>query len=221
MLFGVRCSHPLARVVVADGHPYFRDGVTRGLLLSGRVQVVAEAGNGREALEAIRRECPDVALLDHEMPELDGLDVLRVTLRDELPTRVLLLSAHTDSALVFQAFEEGAAGCLTKDAGGPEIVEAVLEVARGRTFVPADLAAGLAGEIRRRARPHTHAPVLGEGEREVLRAYARRLSASQVAAELFVEEGTVKTRTLQIFEKLGVSDPAAAVAEATRRGLLR
>jgi two-component system nitrate/nitrite response regulator NarL len=211
-------SDPQVRVVVADDHPFFRDGVTRGLVQSGRVRVVAEAGDGRAALEAIRQERPDVALVDYEMPELDGLDVVRATVRDDLPTRVLLLSAHTDSAVVFRALEEGAAGYLAKDASRSEIVQAVVDVARGRTVVPSDLAAGLAGEIRMRAR--SQGPVLSEREREVLRAFARGLSVPQVAAELFIGASTVKTHTQRLYEKLGVSDRAAAVAEAMRRGLL-
>src|SRR4051794_5564630 len=104
------------RVVIADDHPFFRDGVTRGLARDGRVEVVAEAADGREALEAIRAEQPDVALVDYQMPELDGLAIVRAVVRDELPTRVLLLSAHTDSRRVFEALEAGAAGYLPKDA---------------------------------------------------------------------------------------------------------
>jgi two-component system nitrate/nitrite response regulator NarL len=211
-------SDPLVRVVVADDHPFFRDGVTRGLAQSGRVRVVAEAGDGREALEAIRRERPDVALVDVEMPDVDGLDVVRAAVRDGLPTRVLLLSAHTESAIVYRALEEGAAGYLAKDAPRSEIVQAVVDVARGRTVVPAELAAGLAGEIRSRAQ--SQGPVLSEREREVLRAFARGLSMPQVASELFIGVSTVKTHTQRLYEKLGVSDRAAAVAEAMRRGLL-
>jgi len=208
----------LVRVVVADDHPFFRDGVIRGLRMSGRVQVVAEADDGRAALEAIRRERPDVALVDHEMPDVDGLAVVRAAVRDGLPTRVLLLSAHTDSGIVFQALEAGAAGYLSKDARRSEIVEAVLDVARGKTVVPPEVAAGLAGEIRLRAQ--SSGPALSERERQVLQAFARGLSVPQVAAELFLGVSTVKTHTQRLYEKLGVSDRAAAVAEGMRRGLV-
>jgi two-component system nitrate/nitrite response regulator NarL len=206
------------RVVVADDHPFFRDGVIRGLTMSGRVEVVGEADDGRAALEAIRRERPDVALVDHEMPDVDGLGVVRATARDGLPTRVLLLSAHTDSGIVFQALEAGAAGYLSKDARRAEIVQAVLDVARGKTVVPPEVAAGLAGEIRLRAQ--SSGPALSERERQVLQAFARGLSVPQVAAELFLGVSTVKTHTQRLYEKLGVSDRAAAVAEGMRRGLV-
>jgi two-component system, NarL family, nitrate/nitrite response regulator NarL len=210
-------SDTRVRVVVADDHPFYRDGLTRGLTQRG-IEVVAEVGDGRAALEAIRRDAPDVALVDYEMPDVDGLGVVHAVVRDGLATRVLLLSAHTDSAVVFRALEEGAAGYLAKDARRTEIVEAVLRVARGDTVLPPELAAGLVGEIRLRAQPQ--GPVLSERERQVLEAFARGMSVPQVAAELFLGVSTIKTHAQRMYEKLGVSDRAAAVAEGMRRGLV-
>ena len=205
-------------VLIVDDHAFFRDGLSRGLTRSGQITVVAEAGNGREALEAIRRERPTVAVVDYQMPDVDGIAVLHAVIRDQLATRVLLLSAFTDSAVVFRALEEGAAGYLSKDADRQDIVDAVLSVARGDTVVPAPLAAGLAGEIRLRAQ--SQAPALSARERQVLQAFSRGLSIPQTAAELYIEPSTVKTHTQRLYEKLGVSDRAAAVAEAMRRGLI-
>jgi two-component system nitrate/nitrite response regulator NarL len=188
------------------------------MTLSTQFEVVAEAATGREAIDAIRREQPDVALVDYEMPDLDGIAVVHAVVRDDLPTRVLLLSAHTDGPLVYNALQEGAAGYLPKDARRSEIIEAVLKVARGETVVPTELAAGLAREIR--VRSDAGAPVLSERERQVLQGFARGLSVPQVAAELVIGVSTVKTHTQRLYEKLGVSDRAAAVAEGMRRGLL-
>jgi two-component system nitrate/nitrite response regulator NarL len=206
------------RVVVIDDHPFFRDGVTRGLQNSGQIRVVGEAGDGREGLEVIARERPDVALVDYQMPDMDGLAVVHAVIRDGLPTRVLLLSAITDSAVVFRAVQEGAAGYLSKDARRPEIVDAVLRVAKGHTVLPPGLADGLADQIRLHAQ--SDVPVLSEREQQVLAAFARGLSIPQTAAELFIGVSTIKTYTQRLYEKLGVSDRAAAVAEAMRRGLL-
>jgi len=205
-------------VLIVDDHAFFRDGLSRGLTRSGQITVVAEAGNGREALEAIRRERPTVAVVDYQMPDVDGIAVLHAVIREQLATRVLLLSAFTDSAVVFRALEEGAAGYLSKDADRQDIVDAVLSVARGDTVVPAPLAAGLAGEIRLRAQ--SQAPALSARERQVLQAFSRGLSIPQTAAELYIEPSTVKTHTQRLYDKLGVSDRAAAVAEGMRRGLL-
>ncbi|MEO8907327.1 MAG: response regulator transcription factor, partial [Microbacteriaceae bacterium] len=139
-------------------------------------------------------------------------------IRDGLETRVLLLSAETSSAIVFRALEEGAKGYLAKDSSREQIVEAVLSVAKGGTVVPPELTAGLADQIRLRAQPK--GPVLSERERQVLEGFARGLSVPQLASELFIGASTVKTHTQRLYEKLGVSDRAAAVAEAMRRGLL-
>ena len=207
-----------ARVVVVDDHPFFRDGLSRGLKQSGYLDVVGEAESGQEGLELIRRELPDVAVLDYQMPDLDGLAVVQAIVRDELPTRALLLSAQTDSALVYRALELGAKGYLSKEAKRSEIVDAVLQVARGGTVVPAELTVGLAEQIRLRAAPS--GLVLTEREQQVLRGFARGQSIPELAAELYLGASTVKTHTQRLYEKLGVSDRAAAVAEGMRRGLL-
>jgi two-component system, NarL family, nitrate/nitrite response regulator NarL len=209
---------PQVTVVVADDHPFFRDGVTRGLMLDGRIKVLGEAATGREAVEVIHRELPDVALVDYQMPGLDGVGVVHALQRDGVSTRVLLVSAMTDGAIVFRALEEGAAGYLSKDAARSELIEAVLAVAQGGTVVPPELAAGLAAQIRFRSQPS--APVLTEREREVLEGFSRGLSIPQLAKEMYVAPSTVKTHTQRLYEKLGVSDRAAAVAEAMRHGLL-
>lgn len=207
-----------ARVVVVDDHPFFRDGLIRGLQQSGRLEVVGEAGSGREAIALIHEESPHVAVLDYQMPDLDGLDVVRAITRDGLATRCLLLSALTDPAVVFQALQEGASGYLSKEARRSEIVEAVLAVAAGRTVVAPALTEGLVDQIRLRA--ERSGPVLTPREQEVLRGFAEGKSIPQIAGELYLGASTVKTHAQHVYEKLGVSDRAAAVAEGMRRGLL-
>lgn len=205
-------------VVVVDDHPFFRDGVARGLTSSGEIRVVGEAKDGRQGIEVITTEDPDVAVVDYQMPDIDGIGVVHALKRDGLRTRVLLLSAATDSAIVFKALQEGAAGYLAKDARRAELIDAVRQVARGRTVVPPELAAALVDQIRLRAQPDV--PVLSEREGQVLRAFAKGQSIPALAAELFLAPSTVKTHTQRLYEKLGVSDRAAAVAEAMRMGLL-
>jgi len=206
------------RVVVVDDHPFFRDGLSRGLLNSGRVEVVGEAENGRDGLEVITAERPDVAVVDYQMPDLDGLQLLSAIIRDGIPTKVLMLSAIVDASIVYAAVEAGAAGYLSKDARRQEIVDAVLAVNRGRTIVPPELAAGLVSQIRLRAEPNR--PVLSPRELEVLKGFARGLSVPELGRELFLGTSTVKTHAQRLYQKLGVSDRAAAVAEGMRMGLL-
>jgi two-component system nitrate/nitrite response regulator NarL len=206
------------RVVVGDDHPMFRDGVVRALQTSGSIDVVAEADDGPAALAAIREHRPQVALLDYRMPGIDGAAVAAAVVRDELPTRVLLISAHDESAIVYRALQDGAAGFLPKESTRSELVNAILDCAKGRDVVAPSLAAGLAGEIRRRAEPE--GPVLSPREREVLALIAAGSSIPSMAKELFLAPSTVKTHVQRLYEKLGVSDRAAAVAEAMRRKLL-
>jgi two-component system nitrate/nitrite response regulator NarL len=206
------------RVVVADDHPLYREGVVRALSASGQVEIVAEAGEGREALAEIQNHEPDVALLDFKLPGLDGVAVTHAVVRDGLQTRVLLLSAFTDSGLVYKALQTGAAGYLPKESKREQIVDAVLACARGETVVPSDLTSGLVSEIRMRAA--TDAPVLTDRETQILRLIAAGKSLPEIAKELFLGLTTVKTHAQHVYEKLGVSDRAAAVAEAMRRGLI-
>jgi len=206
------------RVVVGDDHPLFRDGLVRALSSSDAIEVVAEAPDGVAALTAIKDHRPDVALLDHQMPGLDGAEVAAAVTRDGLPTRVLLVSAHDDPAVVYHALQQGAAGFLPKESTRSEIVSAVLDCAKGRDIVAPRLASGLAVEIRRRAEPA--GPALSAREREVLGFIAAGRSIPSIAAELFLAPSTVKTHVQRLYEKLGVGDRAAAVAEAMRRGLL-
>jgi len=207
------------QVVVADDHLLLRDGVVRALESSGSVDVVAEADDGTAALALIRTHRPHVALLDYRMPGMDGAQVAAAVLREELPTRVLLLSAHDEAAIVYSALRDGAAGFLSKDSSRSELVESVLSCARGRDVVAPQLAAGLAGEIRRN-RDSSAAPALSPRERKVLALIAQGRSIPAMAAELFLAPSTVKTHVQWLYEKLGVSDRGAVVAEAMRRGLL-
>jgi len=206
------------RVVVGDDHPLFRDGVVRALQSSGEIEVVAEAEDGPSALEAIKKHEPQVALLDYRMPGMDGTQVAAAVIRDRLPTRVLLISAHDDSAIVYHAIQEGAAGFLPKESTRTEIISAVMNCARGRDVLSPGLASGLAGEIRRRAEPA--GPTLSAREREVLNLIAAGLTIPAIASQLYLAPSTVKTHVQRLYEKLGVSDRAAAVAEAMRRKLL-
>jgi two-component system nitrate/nitrite response regulator NarL len=206
------------RVVVGDDHPMFREGVVRALASSGVIDVVAEADNGADALELIKVHQPAVALLDYRMPRLDGAQVAAAVVRDELPTRVLLVSAHDESAIVYTALQQGAAGFLSKESTRSELVSAVLSCAKGHDVIAPGLAAGLAGEIRRRNEPDV--PVLSPREREVLNLIAQGRSIPAMAKELYLAPSTVKTHVQRLYEKLGVSDRGAAVAEAMRRRLL-
>ena len=207
------------RVLVADDHPLFRDGMARAVRGRPSLELVAEAADGRAALELARELEPDVLLLDTRLPELDGLQVLNALRREHSPTRVLMFSAFTDGPLVHQAIAAGAAGSLPKSAERDAVCEAIEAVARGDVVLDPSLQAGLLEQVRAHG-VAADRPVLTEREQQILALIAEGLTAPAVAARLHLAPGTVKTHLGHLYEKLGVSDRAACVAEAMRRGLL-
>lgn len=211
-------SHGRVRVVVGDDHPVYRDGVVRALGTSDRTEVVAAVGDGHAALEAIREYAPDVALLDYKMPGLDGIAIAHAVTRDRLPTRVLLLSATTEGPVVYRAIQDGAAGYLSKESDRDEIVAAVVACARGENVLPPELVTSLTAQVRQHAQ--SPAPTLSERERQILRMIADGKSVPDMARELYLAQTTVKTHIRRLYEKLGVSDRGAAVAQAMRTHLL-
>jgi two-component system nitrate/nitrite response regulator NarL len=205
-------------VFVADDHPLVRDGLLRAVGDQPALELVGSAGDGREALEAIRRIRPDVALLDVKMPELDGIAVVRALTREQMPTRVLFLSAYVDSAVAYRALAEGASGFLSKESSAATVCDAIVAAHRGETVMSPEVQSGIAEEIRLRAAPERVA--LSSREREVLVLIAEGLSAPDIGRRLHLSAATVKGHLQGLYEKLGVSERAAAVAEAMRRGLL-
>jgi two-component system nitrate/nitrite response regulator NarL len=204
-------------VILADDHPVFRDGLKR-LLEQAGIVVLAAVEDGRAALEAIREHRPQVGIVDLQLPDIDGATVIDFVRRERLPTRLLVLSARTDSAVVYRCIELGAAGYLPKLTAGDDICAAVHALARGESVVPPELQAGLASEIRLRRADDR--PVLTPREMDIIRLAADGHSNAEIGLRLHVSTATVKTHLQHIFEKLEVSDRSAAVAQAFRRGLL-
>jgi two-component system, NarL family, nitrate/nitrite response regulator NarL len=211
-------SSARVRVLIAEEHPLYREGVVRAIKERPELELVGEARDGREALAMIKELQPDVAVLDVKMPELDGLQVANAIVRDAGSTRVLMLSAFVDRQIVFQAVAAGAAGYLSKDADRLEITNAIIAINQGDTVLAPEVQAGVAAEVRSRWRPD--APSLSERERQVLEMIAEGMLAPEIGRRLYLSPATVKSHLQSLYEKLGVSDRAAAVAEAMRRGLL-
>jgi two-component system nitrate/nitrite response regulator NarL len=205
-------------VLVADDHPVYREGIVRAVKERPELELVAEVATGREALMAIAELRPQVAVLDMKLPDLDGSQVLRAINRDELPTKVVFVSAYIDSEIVYAAIGGGARAYLSKDATRQQICDAVAAVARGETVFAAEVQTGLAREIQLRSADTDI--VLTSREREILALTAQGLLAPEIGRRLYLSPATIKTHLQRLYGKLGVSDRAAAVAEAMRRGLL-
>jgi two-component system, NarL family, nitrate/nitrite response regulator NarL len=207
------------RVLVADDHPIYREGIVRAVKERPDLELVGEADDGREALEEIKRADPDVALLDIRMPGLEGPQVLNALHRDGLKTKVIFLSAFMESELAYETVAAGARGYLSKESAREEICDAIAAVARGGTALAPEAQAGLAAEVVERERTAGE-PQLTPREREVLHLIAEGLSSPEIGKRIHLSPTTVKSHLHKLYEKLGVSDRAAAVAEAMRRGLL-
>jgi two-component system nitrate/nitrite response regulator NarL len=207
------------RVVVADDHPVYREGIVRAVKERPDLELVGEAEDGRAALDRIKALAPDVAVLDIRMPGLEGTQVLSAIRRDGIATEVLFVSAFMEPELAYKTVAEGAKGYLSKESSRQEICDAIVTVARGGTALAPEAQAGLAQEIQQRERSDGR-PDLTPRESEVLHMIAEGMSAPAIARRIHLSPTTVKTHLHTLYEKLGVSDRAAAVAEGMRRGLL-
>ena len=205
-------------VLVADDSPVYREGIVRAVKERPELELLAEVATGREALMAIAELRPHAAVLDMKLPDLDGSQVLRAINRDELPTKVVFVSAYIDSEIVYAAIGGGARAYLSKDATRQQICDAVAAVARGGTVFASEVQTGLAREIQMRSADTD--VVLTSRELEIIALTAQGLLAPEIGRRLYLSPATIKTHLQRLYGKLGVSDRAAAVAEAMRRGLL-
>lgn len=212
-------SDARVRVVIVDDHPLYREGIGRALAEDPQFELVGDVGLGGEGLDLIRASLPDVAVVDLQLPDLDGISLVEVVIREGLSTKVVIVSAFEDSATVYRALASGARAYLPKAMSGTEICEAVAAVAAGETVIPAVLQSGVVEEIRSRGERDA-APVLTARELDVLRLASEGKTANQIAHELFVSVATVKSHLQHCYEKLNAPDRASAVAAAIRRGLL-
>jgi DNA-binding NarL/FixJ family response regulator len=203
------------RLLIVDDHPVMRDGL-RGLFANDSdFEVVAEAGDGAEAVREAQRQEVDVILMDLRMPGTGGVDAI-IRLRElKNPARVLVLTTFDTDRDVLPAIEAGATGYLLKDAPRDELIRAVRAAYAGQSVLAPAIAGALMGRVGT-----TEPGSLSLRELEVLRLVAAGATNQAAARELLVSEATIKTHLIHVYAKLGVRDRAAAVATAYKRGLL-
>jgi DNA-binding NarL/FixJ family response regulator len=202
------------RILIAEDHAVVRDGLAAVLKFEADMTVVGLAKNGREAVAQFRELKPDLVLMDLAMPELDGAGAI-LAIRAEFPdARTLVLTTYDNDESVFRALENGAKGYLLKDCSTNDLLAAIRKINTGGTHVSERAAARLA------ERAMAGGP-LSAREIEVLKCIAEGKSNKEIAALLFISEGTVKTHVLSIHEKLGVSDRTEAAVTAIKRGILK
>lgn len=215
---------PRVRVLVAEDQQLVREGIVTMLSVGDRFEVVAEVGDGAKAIEEARRTSPDVALLDLRMPVLGGIEATRA-ITTELPaTKVLVLTTFGADDYVFAALAAGASGFLLKDIRAEQLLEAVSAVARGEGRLDPSVTAAVVQHFRRHSVPERAPSATGRltaREDEILRLLARGMSNAEIASELHVAPGTVKTHVATVLSKLGARDRVQAVITAYETGLVR
>jgi DNA-binding NarL/FixJ family response regulator len=217
------------RVILADDHALVRAGIRALLAGLEGVEVVAEASNGRHALQLVEANRPDVVLMDISMPELNGLDAVEKITRDFPKVRVIILSMHANEEYVLHALQAGAAGYLLKDAGIAELELAVRAVGRGETYLSPTVSRSVIEDYLRRLGSPAEVGVLPPvpagaqltpRQREVLQLIAEGRTTQEIAERLQVGVKTVETHRAQLMERLDIHEVAGLVRYAIRIGLI-
>ena len=199
-------------VLTVDDHPLLREGIAAVIQGEEDLNLVAEAANGQEALEAFRLHRPDVTLMDLQMPVMNGVDAI-IAIRNEFPSaRFVILTTYQGDVQALRAFKAGASGYLLKNMLRKELLDTIRLVNAGQRRIPTEIAAELA--------EHVIDDALSDREIDVLRRVAKGTSNKIIAAQLSVSEATVKAHMKSILAKLGANDRTHAVTIAMRRGFL-
>jgi len=204
------------KILIADDHPVVRSGIRGMLETEADFNVIAEAGNGREALELVEKLPPDVVLMDLRMPEMEGVEAITKIKESYPDIHILVLTTYDTDADIVRAVEAGATGYMLKDAPREELFRAVRATARGEAALAPIVASRLMGKLR-----SSGEEALSPREIDVLMLVARGAGNQDVAEKLYISKATVKSHLLQIYQKLGVSDRTAAATTAIELGIIR
>jgi DNA-binding NarL/FixJ family response regulator len=210
------------RILVADDHPVYRDGLRALAARSPDLELVGEAANGTDAVALAEQTLPDVILMDLRMPGMTGIEATRAILDRRPETRVLILTMSEDDDSLFAAMRAGARGYLPKDADSEELIRAIRAAALGEVIFGASIASRLQAFFApSRARVADPFPELTEREDEVLELIAQGRSNHEISARLQISDKTVRNHVANVFNKLRVADRAGAIVRAREAGLGR
>ncbi len=200
------------RIMIVEDHFVVRVGLAAIINSQADMMTVAEAGNGRQAVELFEQQQPDVTLMDLRIPGLNGIEAIAAITHKFPRARIIVLTSFSGDEDIFRALQAGARGYLLKDVKGQELLDTIRAVNAGQRPLPPEIASRLAERI--------HRSELSPRELEILRLIARGHSNKEIATELAISEGTVRVHASNIFSKLECSDRAQAVAEAYQRGII-
>jgi DNA-binding NarL/FixJ family response regulator len=205
-------SEPVIRVICADDHPLVRKGIASILANEPDMQLVGEAGNGREAVEKFRELRPDVVLMDLRMPEMDGIEATREIRKEAPEARIIALTSYDGDQDIYRAIEAGVRGYILKEMVHTKVTQAIRTVYSGKRLMPPEVAERLSEYFPQVA--------LTPREVEVLSLVARGMANKEIAHKLGTASGTVKMHVQNILAKLGAADRTHAVTIALERGIL-
>ncbi|HEY6904582.1 MAG TPA: response regulator transcription factor [Candidatus Acidoferrales bacterium] len=196
------------RILVADDHAIFRDGLRRLLEVTDEVQIIGEASNGVECTKMLQKLKPDILLLDLRMPEKDGLGVLEEVNFDTLPTRVIVLTAAEDDRDVVRAMRLGARGVVLKQSASDLLLKSIRKVYDGEIWLDNRMTAEVIDAFKKSSESgqRREKPLLSDREKEIVQLVAQGFRNREIGEKLFISEQTVKNHLHNIFDKLGVSD---------------
>lgn len=211
-------------VVIADDHRLIRDSLNQVLSMEECIRIVGEASNGPETIDVISQLEPNVALLDHYMPGMEGVDIISPIIEKSPTTKILMLCLAIDEYIIFKALKAGAKGYISKDAGIPDLVKAVQAVHRGEMWVQRKLLSRFFEQEYAAKKDEEDMAKKPEGsltprEQEVLLCLVKGSTNKEIAQALFISEKTVKSHLNSIFRKLNVSRRLEAILFAIKRGL--
>lgn len=208
------------KVLVVDDHAIMRDGIRALLSLDNDIEIVGEAGDGREAIKKAEELSPDVIIMDVAMPDMDGLEATRRILKQNPNARIIILSQYDDREYVLSAIKAGSAGYVPKRALGSELVSAIRTVHRGDSFLYPSAASALIKGFREQAQSGDAFDSLTPREREILKLIAEGHTGKEIASKLFISMKTVMGHRAKIMEKLGLRNRTELIKYAMRKGLL-
>jgi len=211
----------MIRVMLVDDHVLMREGIRQLLEFDGSIEVIAEASNGEECFEKLKKSLPDIVLLDINMPGMNGIEVLNSIRKMKLPIKVLMLTVHNETEYLLKAMDIGADGYILKDSESAELKRAIKTIIDGNIYVQPTLVPAYNSRMIERDSDREKVDLLSKREMQVLLYIANGLTNKEIADNLKISERTVKNHVSNIFKKIDVFDRTQAAVFAIKNDLIK
>lgn len=210
----------MIEVMLVDDHKMVREGMKQILEFDNTIKVIAEASSGIECLEILKENIPDVLLLDINMPEMNGIEVVKKIRKNNVPVKILMLTVHKEVEYLLHLMDLGIEGYILKDSDSTELLKAIEMVVRGEKYIQAELMPALNSKLVKRDTDRDKLDMLTDREIEVLKLVAEGKFNKEIAAQLHISERTVKNHISNIFKKIDVSDRTQAAVFAIKNNMI-